>query len=98
MSSSPAIGSDGTIYFRSWDKNLYAIKPDGTKKWEFDAVGMIYSSPVVGSDGMVYVGSRGHMVYALDAKTGAKQWEFQTGLNGAVLSSPAIGRDGNIYV
>ena len=30
--SSPAIGSDGTIYVGSWDGNLYAINPVGTLK------------------------------------------------------------------
>lgn len=33
--SSPAIGTDGTIYVGSGDGKLYAINPDGTKKWEF---------------------------------------------------------------
>jgi outer membrane protein assembly factor BamB len=28
VASSPAIGSDGTVYVGSWDKKLYAIKPD----------------------------------------------------------------------
>ena len=34
ITSSPAIGTDGTIYFGSYDGKLYALKPDGTKKWE----------------------------------------------------------------
>src|SRR6478672_5616067 len=33
--SSPAIAPDGTIYVGSNDHRLYALKPDGTKKWEF---------------------------------------------------------------
>jgi hypothetical protein len=28
VSSSPTIGSDGTVYVRSWDNKLYAIKTD----------------------------------------------------------------------
>jgi len=28
VASSPAIGSDGTVYVGSWDKKLYAIKTD----------------------------------------------------------------------
>ena len=28
VDSSPAIGSDGTVYAGSWDKKLYAIKTD----------------------------------------------------------------------
>ena len=35
--SSPAIGSDGTIYVGSDDYKLYAINPDGTEKWSFKA-------------------------------------------------------------
>ncbi len=32
LGSSPAIGSDGTIYIGSRDKNVYAIKPDGIEE------------------------------------------------------------------
>ena len=35
ITSSPAIGADGTIYVGSDDDNLYAINPDGTQKWAF---------------------------------------------------------------
>ena len=43
-----------------------------------------------------YVGSDDKKVYALDGKTGAKKWEFETG--GRVFSSLAIGADGTVYV
>jgi len=60
--SSPAIGSDGTIYVGSWDKKLYAVNPDGTKKWEFVTGSNVYS-PAVGSDDhrlyALYGGSKG---------------------------------------
>ena len=36
VESSPAIGSDGTVYVGSYDGYLYAIKPDGTLKWKFN--------------------------------------------------------------
>ena len=96
MRSSPAIGSDGTVYFGSSDNSLYAVNPNGTKKWEFKTGGDVDSSPAIGSDGTVYVGSRDNKVYALDGKTRAKQWEFRTGAD--VDSSPAIGADGIVYV
>jgi len=35
--SSPAIGSDGTIYFGSLDGNLYAVDPAGALKWNYQA-------------------------------------------------------------
>jgi len=66
VSSSPAIGSDGTIYVGSKDKNLYAISPDGLKKWAFKTGGNVFSSPAIGSDGTIYVGSDDNNLYAIE--------------------------------
>ena len=97
MESSPAIGSDGTVYVGSLDKKLYAINgKTGVKLWEFETGGFVGSSPAIGSDGTVYVGSWDKKLYAINGKTGAKLWEFETG--GFVESSPAIGSDGTVYV
>ena len=63
--SSPAIGSDGTIYFGSYDKNLYAINPDGSKKWAFKTGNWVNSPPTIGNDGTIYVGSRDKNLYAI---------------------------------
>ena len=59
VSSSPAIGSDGTVYVGSEDNKLYAINgKSGVKLWEFETGSHVWiSSPVIGSDGTVYVGS-----------------------------------------
>jgi len=101
--SSPAIGSDGTVYVGSGYGNnkLYAINPkSGIKLWEFktgDAI--VYSSPAIGSDGTVYVGSMDEKLYAINGKSGVKLWEFEMGDPlGYVESSPAIGPDGTVYV
>jgi outer membrane protein assembly factor BamB len=95
--SSPAIGSDGTVYVGSNDDKVYALNgATGAKKWEFLTGGWVHSSPAIGSDGTVYVGSWDNKVYALNGATGAKKWEFLTG--GEVYSSPAIGSDGTVYV
>ena len=95
VTSSPAIGSDGTIYVGSYDNNLYAINPDGSKKWAFRTGDDVYSSPVIGSDGTIYVGSDDHNLYAINPD-GSKKWNFKTRFE--VSSSPAIGSDGTIYV
>ena len=90
--SSPAIGSDGTIYVGSRDDNLYSISPDGLKKWAFKTGGDVYySSPAIGSDGTIYVGSNDYRLYAINPD-GSKKWAFKTG--GDVDSSPAIGSHG----
>ena len=97
VSSSPAIGSDGTVYVGSMDHKLYAINgKSGLKLWEFETGYPVSSSPAIGSDGTVYVGSWDNKLYAINGKSGVKLWEFQTGL--AVTSSPAIGSDGTVYV
>ena len=68
--SSPAIGSDGTVYVGSEDKKLYAINPkSGVKLWEFVTGGAVGSSPAIGSDGTLYIGS-GNKLYAI--KTDSK--------------------------
>jgi len=96
--SSPAIGSDGTIYVGSDDDNLYAINPDGSKKWAFKTRDDVDSSPAIGSDGTIYVGSDDNNLYAINPD-GSKKWAFKTGdWVGEVRSSPAIGSDGTIYV
>jgi outer membrane protein assembly factor BamB len=106
VQSSPAIGSDGTIYVGSYDDNLHAINPRGRKKWAFDTGDSVFSSPAIGSDGTIYVGSITEpfglpllfpepLLYAINPD-GSKKWAFDTG--GAVDSSPAIGSDGTIYV
>ena len=51
--SSPAIGSDGTIYVGSEDDYLYALNPDGTLKWILQAGVYVLSSPAIGSDGTI---------------------------------------------
>ena len=73
--SSPAIGSNGTVYVGSWDNKLYAINgKSGVKLWEFKTGNIVSSSPAIGSDGTVYVGSYDNKLYAIktDSKGPAK--------------------------
>lgn len=59
-----------------------------------DAFDVFLSSPaVVGRT--LYVGSGDHNVYALDAATGTKKWQFATG--DVVHASPAVA-DGAVYI
>ena len=93
--SSPAIGSDGTIYVGSSDGKLYAINSDGSRKWEFNTRKQVVSSPAIGADGTIYVGSKDNKLYAIRSNGNIK-WTYATG--GWIESSPAIGADGTIYV
>ena len=94
ISSSPSTAADGTVYFGSWDGNVYALNPDGTQKWAFTTGSYIFSSPAISPDGMVYVGSCDNYLYAINP-SGTQQWRFATG--GFVASSPAVGLDNVIY-
>jgi len=94
ISSSPAIGSDGTIYVGSADKYFYAISPNGTMKWKLGIGDGAGSSPAIGSDGTIYVGGNINL-YAINPN-GTLKWRFGTG--DQVESSSAIGCDGTIYV
>ncbi|UVI27724.1 outer membrane protein assembly factor BamB family protein [Paenibacillus spongiae] len=93
-SSSPAVGTDGTVYVGSTDGKLYAVDKKGKKKWEFATGAAVYSSPAISADGTVYVGSDVNL-YAI-TPDGKLKWAFEAG--GAIYSTAAIGEDGTIYV
>ena len=103
LNSSPAIGTDGTIYVGStYDRlggttitEFYALNPDGTEKWSFPTQGAIISSPAIGADGIIYVGSSDNNLYAVNPD-GTEKWSYLT--QKEVTSSPTIGADETIYV
>jgi len=87
----------------SGNNSLSVTSPEGTLKWTFTTDGPIqHSSPAV-VDGIVYIGSNDMKIYALDAETGNKLWEFKTG--SYIWSSPTVvdgvvycgSNDGNLY-
>jgi outer membrane protein assembly factor BamB len=87
--SSPALGSDGAIYFGANNGNVYSLESDtGQICWVFNvaeysdlnARGILPRS-TIGSDGTVYLtGERD--VFALDGKTGEVKWKFGRDLRG----------------
>lgn len=95
--SSPAIGTDGTVFLGGSDGKVEAFDPKtGALKWSYSTSGPIQSSPVVSSTGALFIGSQDGYVYALKVANGAVIWKFKTG--GAVNSTPALCADGTLYV
>ena len=113
IDTSPALGADGTIYFGAGDLNtayLYALKPDGTLKWEFTTLqgGIDSGSPVIGHDGTIYIGtqesgSTDGRLYAItdNGTSAAKKWDYQIRPEGpniyGIEDTPAIDTNGTIY-
>jgi len=97
--SSPMIAPDGTIYVGANNSNLYAINPDGTLKWLYEAereVAGIWSTPALSLDErtIFFTANKGG-VYALDRETGKPRWQF--GVYGSVYSSPTLDSQGTLY-
>lgn len=101
-----ALGPDGTIYailYPNVSNVVYAIDPNGRKKWEYARGGLEvktdynkpFTSPVIGANGMIYVsGSNDKKLYAIEPD-GTKKWDYPTG---EWPHTPAIDKDGTIYV
>jgi|GEM_PF-1041557 len=99
VDSSPAV-MDGKVYFGSWDRNIYCLgAKSGKLIWKYQMPPSNFddhrqSSPAVcgksslGWPAMVIIGGFNGIVYAVDAETGKKVWEFQTG--GSIRNRPLV--------
>lgn len=101
IESSPAIGTDGTIYFGSSDavhrelSALHALRRDGTERWRFPVGDWVSAAPAIGVDGTIYFVSWDGYLYAV-SPAGVQRWRqfIERGL----YAAPAVGPDGTIYV
>jgi len=92
--SSPAVGTDGTIYVGSDDNHLYAISSAGEVQWKYKTGDQVRATPEISSDGTIFMGSLDSYLYAI-RPTGTLKWKHETGK--PLHISPAIGLDGMIY-
>ena len=97
--ASPTVGPDGTVYIGANNSNMYAVKPDGSMKWLFEAdreLAGIWTTPAVSADGsMLYFGANKGGVYALNAADGTKKWQFP--IYGSVYASSVLDSSGSLY-
>jgi outer membrane protein assembly factor BamB len=95
VTSSPALGSDGTVYVASFDHKLYALDPDtGAVRWSFSTDAHIYGSPALatnaeGQTSAIFITSTDGSVYAIHP-SGRLLWRYDTG--DPIRSSPVLGR------
>ena len=96
ISSSPAIGPDGTIHVAG-GRHVHAVDPRGEVRWTYETPvrTFTFSSPAVASDGTIYVGGDDNALHAVH-RDGSPRWKFQTG--DLIRAPPSIGADGTIYV
>jgi len=57
VESSAVIDSNGIIYFGTMgsDHSLYALYPNGTRKWKYLADDIIWCTPAIADDGTIYI-------------------------------------------
>jgi outer membrane protein assembly factor BamB len=93
---SPVVDNRGVIYIGA--REIYAIYPNGTLKWEYDIPHHIESAAAIDENGIIYVGTVQAMpnyLYAIYTSNGTLKWKYKTGNH--IFSSPAVGDDGTIY-
>ena len=96
--SSPTLdASSGAVYFGCMDGLLYAVAPEGTPLWTFDAAGPIFSAPcaftaALGASGelerRLLITSQSGRVLCVEAAHGALRWAQPAEVHGH--SSPAV--------
>jgi outer membrane protein assembly factor BamB len=81
-----------TIFFTSWDFNLYSVTLQGRLAWKFACNNLPYLITVYRD--RIYFGSRDGHLYCLDAEAGKRLWSFYA--EGFIVSQPLI-HDNRIY-
>ena len=93
---SPALGTDGRIYFGEFDHTFRVIESNGSLAWSYQVEDFIYS-PALASDGAAYFGAGNWSIvkrfYCLDHQ-GAFIWSYAAG---NIAFSPILGADGSLY-
>ncbi|HEY3108846.1 MAG TPA: PQQ-binding-like beta-propeller repeat protein [Chloroflexota bacterium] len=97
--ASAAVGPDGTIYVGANNSNFYAVTPDGTLKWLYEAereVAGIWSAPALAPDAKtVYFGANKGGVYAVNTDDGKLKW--RAFVYGSIYNSPTLDSQGTLY-
>jgi eukaryotic-like serine/threonine-protein kinase len=93
-----ALGPGGVVYLPA--QYLFALKPNGTVKWQSADLFGPGGSPVITGDGTIYVNSYLPPTLWAFNPDGSVKWSYQVAdcCAADVPATPAIGVDGTIYV
>ena len=65
VTSSPAIGGDGTVFFGCADGSFYSIDQNGQLRFKVPATSSISASPAIADDGTVFFVSNDGVLWAI---------------------------------
>lgn len=95
ISGTPAIGSDGAVYFASENGILYCLNASLQFSWRFVTTEKIKSSPILtGNDTVIFAAQDGYL-YCIDSE-GLQIWE--TFIGDVFYCTPALDANGNIII
>jgi eukaryotic-like serine/threonine-protein kinase len=89
---------NGLVYIAGYNGKVYAFTSGNlTERWVFPREGNLqpFVSGLVNEGGRLYIGCADGKVYALDAATGDKLWEYATGEK--IWATPALS-GGTLYI
>lgn len=106
LRTSPAVGPDGTVYAANGTTPIFAIRPDGSLKWDTEGIragDSLHSSPALGRETpsgrtVIYMGERNNKVIAIsdDGEAGfTTDWMIKFRVDGDITGSPNLGLDGD---
>ena len=93
----PTVGADGTLFVSVKTDRLIAINADGSRRFEFRTGGNLETGSVLSAHGSrVYVAKKEKKLFAVDAASGARLWEYTT--LGDIAVSPSAQTDGGVGI
>ena len=99
------LAADGTLYAPTTtfgeprDASLYALFPDGGRRWSFTTPHGFGKWPAIGLDKTVYIGGWGGTVFALDPADGGVKHTFRTDAGSHDLNcAPTLDSIGTVYI
>ncbi len=96
FSGGPVVAADGTVYVAANEGRLYALDPDGAKRWETDLPAPPVGTPALGASGDIYVADHRGSLSAIKPD-GNLRWTVEGGEGFSALAGPITDADETIY-